>query len=123
MLADYVTIYAFFLISVVFAAIMMLAAHLVRPQVEDAVKDTTYECGIDAVGTTEIKTNIRFYVFALLFVIFDVEALFIFPWAVTVRDIGAVALVEMLIFLAILFLGLMYAWGKGALTWDAPPGK
>ncbi len=89
-----------------------------RPSVPDPLKDTTYECGMEAVGSTEIKTNIRFYVFALIFVIFDVETLFVYPWAVTVREIGPVAIIEMLIFLAVLFLGLVYAWGKGALTWD-----
>ncbi len=118
MLIDYVTIYAFVLVAVLFAAAALIAASLVRPSVPDPIKDTTYECGIEAVGSTEIKTNIRFYLFALLFVIFDVETLFVYPWAVTVREIGPVALIEMLIFLSVLFLGLIYAWGKGALTWD-----
>ena len=118
MMLDYVTVFAFALIAVVFAAVAMIAAGLLRPQVDDALKDTTYECGIEAVGSTEVKTNVRFYVFALLFVIFDVETLFIFPWAVVVREQGPVALIEMLIFLAILFLGLVYAWKKGALNWD-----
>ena len=118
MLIDYVTIYAFVLVAVLFAAAALIAASLVRPSAADPIKETTYECGIEAIGSTEIKTNIRFYVFALLFVIFDVETLFIYPWAVTVRDIGPVALIEMLIFLGILFLGLVYAWGKGALAWD-----
>lgn len=118
MLIDYVTIYAFALVAVLFAAGALIAADLVRPSVPDPIKDTTYECGMEAVGSTEIKTNIRFYVFALLFVIFDVETLFVYPWAVTVREIGPVAIIEMLIFLAVLFLGLVYAWRKGALTWD-----
>jgi len=120
MMIDYVTLYAFLVVAIGFSAVTLIASHLLRPKVPDAVKDSTYECGIPAIGTTEVKTNIRFYVFALLFVIFDVETLFVYPWAVTVKEIGAVALVEMFVFLTILFLGLMYAWAKGALEWDIP---
>ena len=123
MMLDYATLFAFALVSVAFSAVTLVAAQLLRPSVPEAVKQSTYECGMEAVGTTEVKTNIRFYLFALLFVVFDVEALFILPWAVTVRELGPVALVEMLIFLAILFLGLAYAWGKGALAWDFPIKK
>ena len=120
---DYATLFAFAVVAVGFSAVTLVAAQLLRPSVPEAVKQSTYECGMEAVGTTEVKTNIRFYLFALLFVVFDVEALFILPWAVTVRELGPVALVEMLIFLAILFLGLAYAWGKGALAWDFPIKK
>lgn len=123
MMPDYALIFAFALVAVGFAAASLIAASLLRPSLPDAVKQSTYECGIEAVGTTEVKTNIRFYLFALLFVIFDVEALFVLPWAVTVRELGPVALVEMLVFLVILFMGLVYAWGKGALAWDIPAKK
>ncbi len=118
MMSAYLTVYVFALIAVAFAAVSLFASSLLRPKVEDAVKGTTYECGMPAVGTTEIKTHVRFYVYALLFVIFDVEALYVYPWAVTARASGGVALVEMGIFLAILLLGLAYAWGKGALSWE-----
>ena len=118
MMLEYLTIYVFGLIAVAFAAVSLIAAALIRPQAEDAIKATTYECGIPSIGTTEIKTNIRFYIYALLFVIFDVEVLFVYPWAVNARAGGPVALLEMLIFLAVLFLGLIYAWSKGALTWE-----
>ena len=120
---DYATLFAFAFVAVAFSAVTLVAAALLRPSVPEAVKQSTYECGMEAVGTTEVKTNIRFYLFALLFVVFDVEALFVLPWAVTVRELGPIALVEMLIFLAILFLGLAYAWGKGALAWDFPVKK
>ena len=123
MMPDYALIFAFALVAVAFAAVSLGASALLRPSLPDAVKQSTYECGIEAVGTTEVKTNIRFYLFALLFVIFDVEALFVLPWAVTVRELGPVAVVEMLVFLVILFLGLVYAWGKGALAWDMPVKK
>lgn len=119
MMSAYATLFAFALVAVLFAAVSMVASSLLRPQVADPIKRTTYECGMEAVGSTEVKTNIRFYVFALLFVIFDVETLFVYPWAVSVREVGPVALVEMLIFLGVLFLGLVYAWKKGALAWDS----
>ncbi len=120
MMINYVTIYAFLVVGLGFATVSLLAAQLLRPKVPDEVKESTYECGMPAIGTTEVKTNIRFYVFALLFVIFDVETLFVYPWAVTVNSLGSVAVVEMYIFLTILFLGLVYAWAKGALEWDVP---
>lgn len=118
MMLDYLTLYAFGLIAVLFAAVSLIAAAVLRPHAVDAIKTTTYECGIVSVGTTEIKTNIHFYLYALLFVIFDVEILFVYPWAVNVKAIGPVALLEMFIFLGVLFLGLIYAWRKGALTWE-----
>lgn len=118
MMLDFLTIYAFALVAILFAAVSMGLAYLLRPRVPDAVKASTYECGIPSIGTTEIKTNIRFYVYALLFVIFEVETLYVYPWAVTAKQLGPIALVEMLIFLTILFLGLVFAWRKGALTWD-----
>lgn len=123
MMPDYALIFAFSLVAVAFAAVSLIASSLLRPSLPDPVKQSTYECGIEAVGSTEVKTNIRFYLFALLFVIFDVEALFVLPWAVTVKELGPVALLEMLVFLVILFLGLAYAWGKGALAWDMPIKK
>lgn len=118
MMPAYLTVYVFALIAVAFAAVTLIAASILRPKVPDALKLSTYECGMPAVGSTEIKTHIRFYLYALLFVIFDVEALFVIPWAVTVRRMGGLALVEMGVFLAVLLLGLIFAWGKGALSWE-----
>lgn len=118
MMQAYAAVYAIVLLGIVFAAVTLLAARLLRPRVAYARKLSTYECGIPAVGTTEVKLNIRFYVFALLFVIFDVETLYVYPWAVIAKGVGGVALAEMAVFLAILFLGLAYAWAKGALQWE-----
>lgn len=118
MLSAYVVIFLFVAVGIAFGAGALIAAKLLRPSLPYARKLTTYECGIKPVGSTEVKLNIRFYVFALLFVIFDVEILYVYPWAVTVREVGALALAEMGIFLAILFLGLAYAWRKGALVWE-----
>jgi NADH-quinone oxidoreductase subunit A len=118
MMPAFAAVYAITLLALAFAAVTLIAAKLLRPRVEYARKLSTYECGIPATGTTEVKLNIRFYLFALLFVLFDVETLFVFPWAVSARGIGNLAIAEMAVFLAILFTGLAYAWGKGALHWE-----
>lgn len=118
MMLDYLTVYAFALAAALFAAASIIAACLLRPKVPDPIKTTSYECGIPAVGTTEIKTNVRFYVYALLFVIFEVETLYVYPWAVIAGPSGAAATAGMLVFLAVLFAGLVYAWKKGALQWE-----
>ncbi|MBI3288797.1 MAG: NADH-quinone oxidoreductase subunit A [Elusimicrobia bacterium] len=118
MMSSYAVVYAFVLVAVAFAAVTLIAAKLLRPSVPYARKESTYECGIPAVGSTEVKLNIRFHVFALLFVLFDVEVLYVYPWAVTARELGALALLEMGVFVAILLLGLAFAWRKGALDWE-----
>lgn len=118
MMSAYATVYAISLLAVAFATVTLVAAKILRPRVEYARKLSTYECGIPATGTTEVKLNIRFYTFALLFVLFDVETLYVLPWAVTAKAIGPLAIAEMAVFLAILFVGLAYAWGKGALQWE-----
>ena len=118
MFPAFAAVYVITLLALLFAAVALGAAKLLRPRVEYARKLSTYECGMPAVGTTQVKLNIRFYVFALLFVIFDVETLFVYPWAVTARRLGPPAIAEMAVFLAILLLGLAYAWAKGALQWE-----
>jgi NADH-quinone oxidoreductase subunit A len=90
---------------------------LVRPKVNREEKFLTYECGVDPIGGGWSQTTVRYYIFALLFVIFDVEAVFLFPWAVVYDKIGVFAFVEMVIFIAILALGLVYAWRKKVLEW------
>ena len=116
MMSAYAVVYAFVLVGVGFAALVLVAAKVFRPDIPYARKESTYECGIPAVGSTEVKLNIRFHAFALLFVLFDVEILYVYPWAVTVRELGRVALLEMAAFLTIIFLGLAFAWRKGALS-------
>lgn len=90
---------------------------LIRPSRPQPQKYITYESGVDPVGTSWSQSNIRYYVFALLFVMFDVEAVFIFPWATRLEAYGLFGLVEMAIFITILALGLFYAWRKGVLRW------
>ena len=90
---------------------------LIRPSRPNAQKLTTYESGVDPVGSGFAQSQVRYYIFALLFVLFDVEALFIFPWAMRLELYGVFGLVEMGIFVFILVLGLLYAWRKGVLRW------
>lgn len=119
MLETYLTLLIFVIVAVGFGVVSLFAAYLLRPRVKDSIKTSTYECGMPALGTTEIKTNIRFYLYALLFVIFEVEALFVYPWAVSVKSINTpFVFAEMMIFLSVLFAGLVYAWKKGALSWE-----
>ena len=100
-----------------FAFFSLFLAWLVRVRNHDPLFTTTYECGPEPEGTPWVLMNVRFYLFALLFVIFDVEILYIYPWAMVYRSIGINGLIEMAIFIAVLFLGLVYAWRKGALKW------
>ncbi|MFI5361917.1 MAG: NADH-quinone oxidoreductase subunit A [Elusimicrobiota bacterium] len=118
MMTAYAAILAFVVVGIGFAALTLGAAKVLRPKVPYARKESTYECGIPAEGSTEVKLNIRFHTFALLFVLFDVEVLYVFPWAVTAREMGRLALYEMGAFLFVLALGLAFAWRKGALSWE-----
>lgn len=95
----------------------VLAARLVAPRRLIPEKLTTYECGIDPVGEGWSQSQIRYYIYAFLFVIFDVESVFLFPWAVVFERLGWFAVVEMMIFIAVLGVGLLYAWRKGVLKW------
>lgn len=115
---SYLTVGAFAALGAVLVLVMLGVAAVLRPANPNKVKQMTYECGVDPVGSGWSQTYVRYYVFGLLFVIFDVEAVFIFPWAVKLESLGMFGLVEMLIFIAILVLGLVYAIRKGVLQWD-----
>jgi NADH-quinone oxidoreductase subunit A len=93
------------------------AARLIAPHRPIAAKITTYECGIDPVGDGWSQSQVRYYIYGFLFVIFDVESVFLFPWARVFNRLGWTAVVEMAIFLGILAVGLLYAWRKGVLKW------
>ena len=89
----------------------------IRPQNPDRVKEATYECGVETEGPTWVQFNFRYYYFALLFVIFEIEAVFLYPWAVSYERVGTAAFIEVLTFMLILGIGLLYAWRKKALEW------
>ncbi len=115
---DYITVAAFAGFGVALVALTLGVSALVRPSNPTPAKLTTYECGVDPVGGGWAQTYVRYYIFGLLFVIFDVEAVFIFPWAVTLEQLGMFALVEMMVFILILIVGLVYAIRKRVLVWD-----
>lgn len=108
----------FFILGVVLVGGAILFASLVAPKSTNLQKAEAYECGIPTFGISWIQFNIGYYLFAILFLIFDVETVFIFPWATVMKEIGPRAFVEILIFCAILGLGLLYAWKKRALRWE-----
>ncbi|MEX0864754.1 MAG: NADH-quinone oxidoreductase subunit A [Acidimicrobiia bacterium] len=115
---SYLTVGAFAALGAVLVLVMLGVASVLRPTNPSATKQMTYECGVDPVGSGWSQIYVRYYVFGLLFLIFDVEAVFIFPWAIIVEQLGVFGLVEMLAFIAILVLGLVYAVRKGVLKWE-----
>ena len=116
-LRDYLTVIWFGGTALLLAALLLAVSAAIRPNKPNHEKLMTYESGVDPVGHGWSQSQIRYYVFALLFVVFDVEAVFIFPWAVSFMTLGAQAYWLMVAFIAILALGLGYAWKKGALQW------
>jgi len=116
-LRSYLVVGIFGLVAVALVALLLGIGWLLRPDRPQAQKYINYESGVDPVGTGWAQSNIRYYIFALLFVMFDVEAVFIFPWATRLEAYGYFGLIEMLIFIFILALGLLYAWRKGVLRW------
>jgi NADH-quinone oxidoreductase subunit A len=117
LLTNYNFVGLFFVVTILFPIIALSLAYLLRPKKPTAVKISTYECGLETTGETWIQFKAQYYLYALVFVIFDVEAIFLYPWAVAYNKLGWYALVEMVVFLAILVLGLAYAWRKKALRW------
>ncbi len=115
--ADYSAVLVFIIVGIGCVLFAFLMARIVRPHRPYQVKNETYECGEPISGPSWVQFNNHFYIFGLIFVIFDVEAVFLFPWAVAYKSLGLFALVEMVIFIAILLVGLVYAWKKGALKW------
>ena len=116
-LRSYLTVVWFGLASFLVAGLLLGISALIRPNKPNPEKLLTYESGVDPVGDGWSQSQIRYYVFALLFVIFDVEAVFIFPWATQLERYAGFGLVEMGVFVGILLLGLVYAWRKGVLRW------
>jgi len=114
----YVAIIVFFISGVVLVAGANALSNLVSPKSDNPAKREPYESGMKTIGPTWVQFKVGYYLFAILFLLFDVEVAFLVPWAVVFKEVGTVALVEILIFLSILGLGLAYAWKKGALKWD-----
>ena len=107
----------FLIIAIVFAVIPLVLSRVVAPRKPHELKHQTYECGMETVGDTWVQFKAQYYIFSLVFVIFDVEIVFLFPWAVAYRQLPFFAVMEGVIFILILAGGLVYAWRKGALDW------
>ena len=114
---NYLIVVVFLALGVLLPVVALAIGRLLRPHKPNAAKQTTYESGIDPFHDSRVQFNVRYYIFALLFVIFDVETVFLYPWAVAYEKLGIFALVEMLIFVVMLLIGLIYAWKKKVLKW------
>lgn len=117
-LAEYLPILIFLGIAVGLAGIMVLASYIIARQNPDSEKVSSYECGFEAFDDARSRFDVRFYLVAILFIIFDLEVAFLFPWAVTLGDTGAFGFWSMFVFLGILTIGFVYEWKKGALEWE-----
>lgn len=113
----------FFIGGILFVGVALFASRMLAPHRPNPEKLTTYECGEDPIGSPWIRFNTRFYVIALIFLVFDVEVLLLFPWALNLRSMGLFAWVDMAVFVLILVIGLAYVWGRGDLNWVRPAGS
>ncbi|WP_276372021.1 NADH-quinone oxidoreductase subunit A [Chryseolinea sp. H1M3-3] len=117
-LVQYAPIALMFLVAAGFVGVTMLATHLLGPKRKTNVKLESFECGIEAKGNARIPFNIKYFLVAILFVLFDIEVIFMYPWAVNFKELGTEGFVEMLLFIAALLIGFFYIRKKGALTWE-----
>ena len=118
LLAEYLPILIFIGIALGLSLVMVIASYVLARQRPDSEKISSYECGFEAFDDARSKFDVRFYLVAILFIIFDLEVAFLFPWAVALGDIGVFGFWSMVIFLAILTIGFIYEWKKGALEWE-----
>ena len=116
-MASYIPILIFILVAAAFPLATLALARVVRPANYAPIKGAAYECGVEAAGEARGRYSVKYYIIAVLFVVFDVEVIFLFPWAVRFNALGMFGFIEMVIFIAILVLGYLYAWMKGALEW------
>lgn len=114
---NYLIVVVFLCLGVLLPVVALFLGKLLRPYKPYEAKYTTYESGIEPFHDSRVQFNVRYYIFALMFVIFDVETVFLYPWAVAYEKLGIVALIEMLIFVFMLLIGLVYAWKKKVLKW------
>ena len=118
LLVDYLALAIFIGVALLIGLALMAAPFLVAVRNPDPEKVSAYECGFNAFDDARMKFDVRFYLVALLFIIFDLEVAFLFPWAITFGELGAFGFWAMMVFLAVLTIGFIYEWRKGALEWD-----
>jgi NADH-quinone oxidoreductase subunit A len=114
---NFVFIGLLLLLAIGFALAPLALVWILAPRKRSLSKGDTYECGVKTYGETWVRFRIQYYIYAIMFVVFDIETVFLYPWAVSYAGLGTFALVEMVVFLSILFVGLAYAWAKGVLRW------
>ncbi|HEY6084273.1 MAG TPA: NADH-quinone oxidoreductase subunit A [Nitrospira sp.] len=117
-LTRYFPVLLFVFIALAFGVVTLLLSYLVQPKYPEPEKLSAYECGSEPFSDARMPFPVRYYIFAMLFVIFDIEVIFLYPWAVTFDKLGFIGLLEMLIFIALFLVAYAYAWRKGALEWD-----
>jgi len=118
MLENYFPVLLFVAVGVAFGLVLLIAGAIVAPSRPDSAKLSPYECGFEAFEDARMKFDVRYYLVAILFILFDLEIAFLFPWAVELKEIGFFGFVAMMIFLGILIVGFVYEWKKGALDWE-----
>jgi NADH-quinone oxidoreductase subunit A len=118
MLGNYLPILIFLVMGAVFGIAPVVLGRLVAPHRPDSDKLSPYECGFEAFEDSRMKFDVRYYLVAILFIIFDLEIAFLFPWAVVLKEIGMFGFLSMVVFLTILVVGFVYEWKKGALEWE-----
>ena len=116
--ADYLPIFIQFLVAVGFVATTMVVTHILGPKRKSKIKNETFECGIEVHGNARTPFSVKYFLVAILFVLFDVEVIFMYPWAVNFKSLGTTGMIEMLIFMALLLTGFFYIIKKGALKWE-----
>jgi NADH-quinone oxidoreductase subunit A len=114
---SYLIVFVFLCLGILLPAVALFLGKLLRPQKPSDAKESTYESGLEPFHDSRVQFNVRYYIFALMFVVFDVETVFLYPWAVAYDKLGVFALIEMLIFVVMLIIGLVYAWKKKVLRW------
>lgn len=117
-LAKYFPIFLFIFVGLILGMLTLLVSYFAQPRYPEPEKLSTYECGSEPFSDARMPFPVRYYIFAMLFVIFDIEVIFLYPWAVVFTKIGIVGLIEMLIFISLFVVAYVYAWRKGALEWD-----
>ena len=120
---DAASVLLYVVLSIMFVVASLVAGSLLRPKRPYAQKTSTYECGEDTIGSSFVQFNVRFYVVALIFLIFDVEVAALFPWTTVFKSIGPLAFIEISIFIGILLVGFAYVWVKGDLEWIRTVGE
>ena len=118
MLGNYLPILIFICVTLLMGSVFIILGKLLGPSRPDAEKNSPYECGFEAFEDSRMKFDVRYYLVAILFIIFDLEIAFLFPWAVVLDEVGTFGLLAMAVFLAVLVIGFIYEWKRGALEWE-----